>query len=61
MIGGVVLLCLLVTFLVLYVRRRGRLTYTKGTKMLDPAHYSSSNNPTDHLMMSSLGVTSKRW
>ena len=55
------LLCLLVTFLVLYVRRRGRLTYTKGTKMLDPAHYSSSNNPTDHLMMSSLGVTSKRW
>ena len=54
------LLCLLATFLVLYVRRRGRLTYTKGTKMLEPAHYSSSNNPTDHLMMSTLAVTSER-
>eukprot|EP00891_Asterochloris_glomerata_P007287 jgi/Astpho2/7287/Aster-01593 len=57
-IGGVVLLCLLATLLVLYVRRRGRLNYTKGTKMLDPAQYSNSNNPTDHLMMSSLAVTS---
>ena len=53
------LLCLLAIFLILYVRRRGRSTYTKGTQMLDPAHYSNSNNPTDHLMMSSLAVTSE--
>ena len=54
------LFCLLATFLVLYVRRRGPSTYTKGSQMLDPAHHSSSNNSTDHLIMSKLAVRSAR-
>ena len=54
------LLCLLATFFVLYVRRRGPRTYTQGSQMLDPAHHSNSNDSADHLIMSKLAVRSAR-